>query len=91
MKASERPGFLKEVIDQERARRADVLAKPAEAKLAPESIPLQELPGELEDLRNKLLKKGMAAEDIDIILEEAKSLSKADLDALLDSLGIELD
>ncbi|TFG33769.1 hypothetical protein EU527_06780 [Candidatus Thorarchaeota archaeon] len=91
MKASERPGFLKEVIEQERARRADVLAKPVKEKLIPDHIPLQDLPGELEDLRNKLLKKGMAAEEIDIILEEAKSLSKADLDALLDSLGIDLD
>lgn len=91
MKASERPGFLREVIEQERARRADVLAKPVKEKPSPDKIPLQDLPGELEDLRNKLLKKGMAPEEIDIILEEAKNLSKADLDALLDSLGIDLD
>ncbi|TFG34549.1 hypothetical protein EU527_02730 [Candidatus Thorarchaeota archaeon] len=91
MKASERPGFLKEVIEQEKARRADVLAKPVKEKPTPDRIPLHDLPGELEDLRNKLLKKGMAAEEIDIILEEAKNLSKADLDALLDSLGIDLD
>lgn len=91
MKASERPGFLKEVIEQERARRADVLAKPVKEKPSKESIQLQDLPGEIEDLRKKLLKKGMAGEEIDIILEEAKSLSKADLDALLDSLGINLD
>ena len=92
MKASERPGFLKEVIDQEKARRADVLApKPAEKEVPEQDIPLEELPGELEDLRKKLLKKGMASEEIDIIVNEAKSLSKADLDALLDSLGIDLD
>jgi len=92
MKASERPGFLKEVIDQERARRADVLAdKPVKKPKSDAEIPLEELPGELEDLRKKLLKKGMASEEIDIIVNEAKSLSKADLDALLDSLGIELD
>ncbi|MBE0527528.1 MAG: hypothetical protein IH631_11345 [Candidatus Thorarchaeota archaeon] len=36
MKASERPGFLKEVIDQERARRADVLAKPVDVVTAPD-------------------------------------------------------
>ncbi|MGY5872462.1 MAG: hypothetical protein RTV72_09470 [Candidatus Thorarchaeota archaeon] len=91
MKASERPGFLKEVIDQERARRADVLAKPVKEVAAPEDILLADLPSELEDLRKKLLKKGMAGDEIDIILEEAKSLSKADLNALLDSLGIDLD
>ena len=91
MKASERPGFLKEVIDQEKARRADVLAKPAKVVPKKEDIPLKDLPGELEDLRTKLMKKGMASDEIDIIVEEAKSLSKADLDALLDSLGISLD
>ncbi len=91
MKASERPGFLKEVIDQEKARRADVLAKPVKVTPRKEDIPLKDLPGELEDLRTKLMKKGMASDEIDIIVEEAKSLSKADLDALLDSLGISLD
>ncbi|MGY5858384.1 MAG: hypothetical protein RTU63_03370 [Candidatus Thorarchaeota archaeon] len=91
MKASERPGFLKEVIDQERARRADVLATPTDVVTPVEDIPLADLPDELEDLRKKLLKKGMAGEEIDIIIQEAKGLSKADLDALLDSLGIDLD
>lgn len=91
MKASERPGFLKEVIDQEKARRADVLAKPPTEEPALEEIPLEQRPEELEDLRQKLIKKGMAAEEIDVIVQEAKSLSKADLDALLSSLGIDLD
>ena len=90
-RASERPGFLKEVIDQEKARRADVLAKPSEAAPALEEVPLEQRPEELEDLRQKLIKKGMAVDEIDVILEEAKSLSKADLDALLSSLGIDLD
>ncbi len=91
MKASERPGFLKEVIEQEKARRADVLAKPPVAEPAPEEVPLEQRPEELEDLRQKLLKKGMAVDEIDVIVEEAKSLSKADLDALLSSLGIDVD
>jgi hypothetical protein len=91
MKASERPGFLKEVIDQEKARRADVLAKPPVGEPAPEAVPLEQRPEELDDLRQKLLKKGMSIDEIDVILEEAKSLSKADLDALLSSLGIDLD
>ncbi|MFW9962887.1 MAG: hypothetical protein ACFFCX_04955 [Candidatus Sifarchaeia archaeon] len=91
MKASERPGFLKEVIDQEKARRADVLAKPPEEEPALEEIPLEQRPEELDDLRQKLIKKGMAVDEIDVIIEEAKSLSKADLDALLSSLGLDLD
>ncbi len=47
MRASERTGFLKEVIDQERARRADVLATPTEEVPTPEVVPLGDLPGEL--------------------------------------------
>jgi hypothetical protein len=91
MKASERPGFLKEVIDQEKSRRADVLAKPPVGAPAPEEVPLEQRPEEIDDLRQKLIKKGMGIDEIDVILEEAKSLSKADLDALLSSLGIDLD
>ncbi len=91
MRPSERPGFLKEVIDQEKARRADALAKPVKEAPAREELRLEETPGELQDLKEKLLKKGMAPEEIEVIVEEAKSLSKADLDALLDSLGIDLD
>ncbi|MFW9893675.1 MAG: hypothetical protein ACFFFO_15820 [Candidatus Thorarchaeota archaeon] len=91
MKASERPGFLKEVIEQEKARRADVLAKPPVGEPPVEEMPLEQRPEELEDLRQKLLKKGMASDEIDVIIEEAKSLSKADLDALLSSLGIDID
>ncbi|MHA1770420.1 MAG: hypothetical protein ACTSYL_08605 [Candidatus Thorarchaeota archaeon] len=92
MKASERPGFLKEVITQEEARRAESLATAAGE--APEAVTrptLSETPSELEELQLKLEKKGMTADEIEIILEQAKSLSKADLDALLDSLGIDID
>ena len=91
MKASERPGFLKEVIDQEKARRADVLAKAPLIEPTVEEMTLEHRPEELDDLRQKLIKKGMAIDEIDVIVEEAKSLSKADLDALLNSLGIDLD
>jgi len=90
MKASERPGFIMEVIEQERARRADVLATPLETDLDEEEAPLEQKPEDLEDLRSKLLKKGMALEEVEVIVEEAKNLSKADLDALLDSLGIDI-
>ncbi|MDF1540860.1 MAG: hypothetical protein P1Q69_18325, partial [Candidatus Thorarchaeota archaeon] len=92
MKASERPGFLKEVIVQEEARRADALSK-ADDKDEPEVDveSLGERPEDMEEIREKLITKGMAPEEIEVILEEAKSLSKADVSALLDSLGIRLD
>ncbi|NHJ15219.1 MAG: hypothetical protein EAX95_16170, partial [Candidatus Thorarchaeota archaeon] len=91
MKASERPGFIREVIEQEEARRADALAKvkPEEAK-EPKRESLEEMPSELEELRMKLKRKGMSNDEIDIIIDQAKSLSPADLEALLDSLGIKL-
>jgi hypothetical protein len=89
MRASERPGFIREVIEQEEARRAEALTEaepiPAEAKEI-----LEEKPEELEELRMKLKRKGMSDDEIEIIIEQAKSLSKADLEALLDSLGIKL-
>lgn len=92
MKASERPGFIREVITQEEARRADALARAKEPDREFE-VPstLEARPEELDEIRQKLVTKGMAPEEIDVILEEAKNLSKADLEALLDSLGIRLD
>ena len=83
------PEATREVIEQEEARRAEALAEaepiPAEAKEI-----LEEKPEELEELRLKLKRKGMSDDEIEIIIEQAKSLSKADLEALLDSLGIQL-
>ncbi|MFW9956334.1 MAG: hypothetical protein ACFFD3_17460, partial [Candidatus Thorarchaeota archaeon] len=92
MKSSERPGFLREVIEQEKARRADDIAKAKEIE-EPERVAetLEQRPEDIAELREKLLAKGMAPEEIDVILEEARNLSKADLKALLDSLGIRLD
>ena len=92
MKPSERPGFLREVIAQEEARRAEALAAAPGVK-PPEKVEKEVLgtkPTELEELRAKLQKKGMAPEEVELIVEQAKTLSKADLQALLDSLGIEL-
>jgi hypothetical protein len=93
MKPSERPGFLHEVIAQEQARRAEALAEKAGEKPAvkPEKELFGAKLGDIEELKAKLQKKGMAPEEVDLILDQAKSLSKADLKALLDSLGIELD
>ncbi len=89
MKPSERTGFLMEVIAQEEARRAEALAEaeaPAPIEEAPEMLPEQ-----LDELRLRLEKKGLGEDEIEIIIEQAKSLSKADLEALLSSLGIKLD
>ncbi|RLI58601.1 MAG: hypothetical protein DRO93_09545, partial [Candidatus Thorarchaeota archaeon] len=93
MRVSERPGFLREVIAQEEARRAEALAE-AEGraeKVEPEKPVLEKMPEELEEIRRKLQRKGMTPDEIEIIIEQAKALSKADLEALLDSLGIRLD
>ncbi|MBD3405206.1 MAG: hypothetical protein GF411_03605 [Candidatus Lokiarchaeota archaeon] len=129
MKVSERIGFLKEVITQEEARRAEAIAeaetKPVveaeisespevdvtettkpekveakpevetpvtpESKTTPSVGPktLGEQPEVLEEFRKKLMQKGIAKEEIEIILEQAHDLSKADMEALLKSLGID--
>ncbi len=92
MNVSERPGFIKEVIDQERARRAEALALKEGKTPTPTKAPsLEEEPAMIEDLRRKLQAKGISPDEIDIIIEQAKTLSKADLAALLDSLGIDLE
>lgn len=91
MKASERPGFIREVIEQEEARRAEALEEDEEARRPEEAKEvLEQKPEELEELRVKLRRKGMSNDEIDITIEQAKGLSKADLEALLDSLGIRL-
>jgi predicted house-cleaning noncanonical NTP pyrophosphatase (MazG superfamily) len=91
MKASERPGFLKEVIEQEEARRADELAEKEAPSKEPQEESLEQRPEDMEDLRSKLLKKGLPKDEINLILEEAKGLSKADIIALLESLGLDWD
>jgi len=90
MRASERPGFIREVIEQEEARRADALAEEVDRKPEETKEILEEKPEELEELRSKLRRKGMSDDEIAIIIDQAKGLSKADLEALLDSLGIRL-
>ena len=93
MKSSERPGFIREVIEQEKARRADTLGEGSleeELEIAKPEL-LGDLPEELDELRKKLQQKGMGTDEIEIIVEQAKNLSRADLEALLNSLGIRLD
>ncbi len=93
MPASERPGFLREVIRQEEARRAEQLAKAKGLEVEEPTVryPLETAPEYLAELRRRLEKKGIGPDEIDIIIEQAKSLSKADLEALLNSLGIDLE
>jgi hypothetical protein len=89
MKASERPGFIREVIRQEKARKTEegaLVEEPEEKELVEKTLGSQ--PEELEDLREKLKDKGMTPDEIEVILEQAKNLSKSDLEALLESLGI---
>ncbi len=88
MKASERIGFVKEVIAQERARRAKAIAEgktPIE-KPKPKEKPEHLTEEEIEELRKKLKEKGISDSEIELILEQAKELSRADLDALLDTI-----
>ncbi|RLI55763.1 MAG: hypothetical protein DRO87_08690 [Candidatus Thorarchaeota archaeon] len=89
MRPSERAGFIGEVLKQERARRAKELA---EAELA-------EAPGEVEEaevglteeeivqLRKRLLEMGIEDSEADLMIEQAKHLSKAEIDALLEQIG----
>ncbi len=88
MRASERIGFVKEVIEQERARRAKALAegKITEMPKAPEEKPEHLTEEEIEELRKKLKEKGVSDSEIELIIEQAKELSRADLDALLDTI-----
>ncbi len=91
MKPSERVGFLREVIAQEEQRRAEAIAE-AEGKVQEVREPaLAEHPEQLEELRRRLEQKGIGPDEIEIILEQAKTLSKADLEALLRSIGLDLD
>jgi hypothetical protein len=90
MRPSERAGFLSEVIKQERARRARVIA---EAEVAAEpSAPAVEVSRKLTDeeldyLRERLKAMGIEDTETDLMVEQAKNLTKAEVDALLDQIG----
>jgi hypothetical protein len=78
------------VLKQERARRAKELAEvgaampegvlsvEAERKLSDE---------ELEHLKERLMKMGIEETEADLMVEQAKSLTKAEIDALLREIG----
>jgi hypothetical protein len=90
MRPSERAGFIGEVLKQERARRAREIA---EAKLEPEvpeavaELERKLTEEELEHLRERLLSLGISDTEADLMVEQARSLTKAEIDALLDEIG----
>ncbi|MFW9888143.1 MAG: hypothetical protein ACFFER_08175, partial [Candidatus Thorarchaeota archaeon] len=90
MRPSERAGFIGEVIRQERARRARELAKVEVSAEAPEAVSEAErmlTEDELEHLKQELIKMGIEPSEADLMVEQAKSLTKAEIDALLDQIG----
>jgi hypothetical protein len=83
MKPSERPGFIQEVIVQEKARRAEDIAKKKKKKKARKKA----TKGELEEVRIKLKKLGIDGDELELIMENAKDLTKAEIDALLEDMN----
>ncbi len=87
MRPSERAGFISEVLKQERARRAKELAE-AEMdveKDLEEADVLSE--DEILDLRERLLKMGIEETEVDLMIEQAKHLTRAEIEALLEEIG----
>ncbi|MFX1438665.1 MAG: hypothetical protein ACFFFD_00345 [Promethearchaeota archaeon] len=90
MRPSERAGFIGEVIRQERARRARELAEvevPAEAPGEVSEAERKLTEEELEHLKQELIKMGIEPSEADLMVEQARSLTKAEIDALLDQIG----
>jgi hypothetical protein len=90
MRPSERAGFINEVLKQERARRAKELAE-TEA-ITPEGAPMAEVEeklseDELQHLKERLMKMGIEETEADLMVEQARNLSKAEIDALLREIG----
>ncbi|MGD9396499.1 MAG: hypothetical protein PVJ05_08740 [Candidatus Thorarchaeota archaeon] len=90
MRPSERAGFINEVLKQERSRRARELAE-AE-RVAEEGIPVEVeemrlTEEELVHLKERLLKMGIEETEADLMVEQARNLSRAEIDALLSEIG----
>lgn len=87
MRPSERAGFINEVIKQERARRARELAEGIEEAPPDEAKVIGLSDEELQQLRKKLLSMGIEESEAELMLEQAKYLTKAEIDALLEQIG----
>jgi hypothetical protein len=90
MRPSERAGFINEVLKQERARRAKELAE-SEA-VAPEGLLKEEVEEKLSEeelahLKERLMKMGIEETEADLMVEQARNLTKAEIDALLREIG----
>jgi hypothetical protein len=90
MRPSERAGFINEVLKQERARRAKELAE-AEA-VTPEGLAKEEIEEKLSEeelvhLKERLMKMGIEETEADLMVEQARNLTKAEIDALLREIG----
>lgn len=90
MRPSERAGFINEVLKQERSRRARELAE-AE-RVAEEGVPAEAAEEHLSEeelvhLKERLLKMGIDETEAELMIEQAKNLSRAEIDALLSEIG----
>ncbi|MFW9962886.1 MAG: hypothetical protein ACFFCX_04950 [Candidatus Sifarchaeia archaeon] len=90
MRPSERAGFINEVLKQERSRRARELTEAERVVEVGEPVSEAEerlSEEELLHLRERLLKMGIEETEADLMIEQARSLSKAEIDALLEEIG----
>ncbi|MHA2056409.1 MAG: hypothetical protein ACXACG_00485 [Candidatus Thorarchaeota archaeon] len=90
MRPSERAGFISEVLKQERSRRAQELAeadKFAEEGLEEEVIAEKLSEDELMHLKERLLNMGIEEDEVAIMIDQARHLSKAEIDSLLKEIG----
>lgn len=87
MRPSERAGFISEVLKQERARRAKELAEVERLEEEVE-VELEKLSeDEIQHLRERLLNMGIEESEIEIMIEQARFLSKAEIESLLKEIG----
>jgi hypothetical protein len=90
MRPSERAGFIGEVLKQERARRARELVEAEKAAMpgkAVEHLQRKLTEDELKQLRERLIEMGIEETEADVMIEQARNLTKAEIDALLDQIG----
>ena len=87
MRPSERAGFINEVLKQERARRAKELAEAEADVTVPGEVEEMLSEEELEHLKERLMKMGIEETEADLMVEQAKNLTRAEIDALLSEIG----